>query len=119
MNTYVVRYDAQYTLRVEAESQEEAHRIAEETELDRWARYGSEYDVRDISQLPPDIPDHVRKSLTLVIDHLWAEELKRHEVLCELEPDSYLEQRLFVHLAEIKAWLKPCNFRPTWCADDD
>ena len=118
MHSYIVRYQAEYTLVVNAENEDEAHRIAEETDLEKWGRYGSEYDVRDLSQLPQDIPKHVRKSLTRLIDYLWEDQLKRVRVLYERDPESYFEEDVFVHLAELRAWLDPRNFQPAWYTDN-
>jgi hypothetical protein len=55
----------------------------------------------------PSPPENVRKSLTEIIEYLWADELKHMRSVAASDPKSSRGEHVFAYLMSIRAWLEP------------
>ena len=53
----------------------------------------------------PDVPHHIKESLTEIIDYLWADELKH----VRESASNDAEQHIYAHLKRVRAWLETCD----------
>ena len=65
------------------------------------------------SFLLPELPDHVRKALEEVIDHLCDDELKHLRAGVRENPGSFFGNHIFVHLG-LRGWVVEFSLREDW-----
>ncbi len=53
----------------------------------------------------PDVPHHIKESLTEIIDYLWADELKHVREMASNHSEIHLGEHIFAHLVRVRAWL--------------
>ncbi len=53
----------------------------------------------------PDVPHHIKESLTEIIDYLWEDEAKHAQESASNDP----EKHICAHLKRVRAWLETCD----------